>query len=221
MDTGVFQAEFRKRVLRSKSSIAEVTNEVTLQILFAWQKLIPKANRAEIEALGITYRTTAKSGKLLKRKKAIYSPTTAFKLIALKALWRNGPSPRSFGNAGELDEAIRRKLALRSSSVGFVASGPVPAIRALLRKVQGKGSWGQSRSYPGTKGKGIPASEESWSPFAEIENATGMNGPHQTEASKTKIEAMLTSTWQRALAAVVEEWADYVAKQIEKALHAE
>lgn len=219
-DTKAFREEFRKRVLRSKRTIAEVTNEVAFQILKAWQRLIPVASRAAIEALGITYRTHAKTGKLLKRKQAIYTPTSAFKLIALKSFWQRGPNPRSFANAAELDAAIRKKLAKRNSSVGFVASGPVPAMRALIRKIHGGSMTGASnRSFKGTKGGATPASDASWNPFVEFENATGLNVPGQSGASSTRVEGALTSTLGRAIEEVTEEMAEFADKEIEKAIH--
>ncbi len=222
-DTREFREEFKKRVLRSKHTLAEVTNEVTFQILRMWQKLIPKANISEIEALGITYRTMNKAGtRKLKRPKPVYEPTSAFKLISLADMWRRGPSPRSFANAAALDENIRRRLARRRSSVGFVASGPVPAMRALLRKIHGGNlEGGTGKRYPGTIGSAKPASEESWNPYAEIENGTGLNSPGQSTASANRVYTMLETTYSRAVDAITEDMARYAEKQIEKAIHGE
>lgn len=216
VDTREFQKEFRKRVLRSRRTIGEVTNEVAFQILRAWQRLIPKASRAIIEALGITYRTRTKTGKLLKRKQAIYTPTSAFKLIALKEMWKRGPNPRSFANRQQLDEQVRKKLGRRSSSVGFVATGPVPAMRALLKKIHGAAPPGL-RTFPGTKGSAKAADEGSWNPEVTIENATGMNGPFQTAVSSARVESELMAQLQKAVDEVAQDMAAYE-KKIEKVL---
>lgn len=216
-----FRREFRERVKRSNSTIAELVNEAAFQIMREWQKLIPKADRTQIEALGITYRTTNKKGtRALKRKIAVYSPTSAFKLITLKNLWKFGPSPRSLASAAALDDLVRRKLARRNSSVGFVASGPVPAMRALLRKIHSGGMTGaENKVYPGTKGSARPAIEGTWSPFAEIRNATGMNGPNQDETSRGRVFNKLMETYHKAVGNVTAEWHQYACRRLERTLH--
>lgn len=221
-DTSEFRREFRARVLRSKRTLAEVTNEVTFQILREAYRRTPKADRSKIESLGITYQTMNKAGtKALKRKKGIYRPTTAFKLITLKGLWKWGPKPRTFPSAAAIDEFTRKKLAKRNSSVGLVASGFVPAMRAMIRKLGGKSlTGGEARVFKGTKGKGRPA-EEGWNPFAEIEHATGMSIPHQSSASQARVSKEVEDAWVGAVDVVTEEMATHVARQVEKALHDE
>ena len=106
--------------------------------------------------------------------------------------------------------------------MGFVASGPVPAMRALLRKIHGAVlSGGDNRTWKATKGGAKPASEESWNPFCEIENATGMNVPGQSEASSARVHAELEKSWHQAIAEETDDLAAHAAKRIEKALHDE
>ncbi len=208
-DSRAFREEFRKRVLRSKKTLAEIVNEVTFQILRRAWKLTPKADRSAIEALGITYRTMNKKGtKLLKKRKAIIQPTTAFKLIALKAMWRFGPKPRSFASAADLNAAIAKKLGRRSSSVGFIASGWVPAMRRIIMAIHGRSlTGGGLKTFSKTRGGAKPA-VESFNPFAEIENATGMNAPNQTATSQSRVYRSLEKAWGQALD---EETADMAA----------
>jgi hypothetical protein len=219
-DSTAFRAEFRARVLRSKRTMAEVTNETAFQACKAAQKRTPKADLASIEALGITYRTTTKTGKQLKRRKGIYAPTTAFKLIALKEMWTRGPSPRSFANAAALDTAIARKLSRRASSRGFVASWVVPAMRALIRHIHGGASLSgdQAKRFKGTKGSAKPANDSSWNPFAEIESSTGLNGPHQSAASQDRVYNHLERAWNQGLNDVTEEMGQYAETQLQKTL---
>lgn len=215
-DSTAFREEFRKRVLRSKKTLAEITNEVAFQILRRAWKLTPKADRSQIEALGITYRVTNKKGtKLLKKRKAIISPTTAFKLIRLKALWMFGPKPRTFANRAALDSDAAKKLGRRSSSVGFIASGWVPAMKAIIRKIHGQTlTGGGLKTFKATKGGAKPA-EESFNPFVEIENATGMNAPNQTSTSQNRVYNELAKAFEQA---VDEETADMA--RHDAALHA-
>lgn len=221
MDVSDFQEEFRKRVKRSKRTLAEVTNEAGFQILHKAQELTPKADLAAIESLGVTYRERAKNGKMLKRKQSIFTPTDAFKLIALKEMWSRGPSPRSFANAAALAEATRKKLARRKSSRGFIASGWVPAMRALIRRLRGGKSLSgpDAKRFPATKGGAIAANEDNWSPFVEITNATGMSAPGQSAASQTRVHDELETAWKKAIEHVTEDWSSYAAKQIENAVH--
>lgn len=220
-DSQAFRDEFRKRVLRSKRTIAEVTNEITFQMLKEAYRQTPKADRAQIDALGITYRTVNRKGtKLLKKPKPNFTPNTTFKLIALKELWARGPSPRSFANAAALYQAIQRKLSRRASSVGFIPSGWVPAMRALIRRIHG-GSVAGTKSFKNSKGGATPATDASWEPFAEIENATGMSAPYQSEASRARVEAELTQAWSKAVDIITADMASYAAKQVENALHAD
>lgn len=222
-DSSAFRAEFKKRVQRSKRSLAEVTNEVAFQILRAAMRRTPKADRSKIESLGISYQTMNKAGtRALKRARAVISPTTRFKLIYLKSLWRAGTSPRLlFANAAALDGVMKKKLARRSSSVGFVASGWVPAMRGLLRKIHGQSlSGADAKSFPATQGHAIPASDASWNPEAIIENATGMNAPGQSSASQARVENELTEAWQRGVNDVTAEMSAYE-KKIERAFHGE
>lgn len=221
-DSVAFREEFQKRVLRSRRTIGEVTNEIAFQILKRWQQYIPTAKRSIIEALGITYRTVDKKGKTLKRRQAIYNPTTTFKLIALKEMWMRGPKPRTFANREQLEDVIRKKLGRRSSSVGFVASGPVPALRALVRAVHGGSLTGRmTKSFKGTKGRATVADESEWTPFVEFENATGMNGPNQSAVSQARVERSLTATLERALGDVTQDMADHAAERIERTLQGE
>lgn len=219
-DSEAFRLQFKKRVLRSKRTIAEVTNEVAFQILRAAMKRTPRANRTEIEALGISYETMNKKGtRALKRRRAVIDPTNRFKLIFLKNLWRYGPKPRTFANAAAIAEAAKKKLGRRSSSVGSIASGWMPALRALLHKIHGANlSTGEGRTFKWTHGSGTPASDGSWSPEVIIENATGMNAPHQSSASVARVESDLTTAWQVSLQEETNAMWRYE-KKLEAALH--
>lgn len=223
LDTSDFQTEFRKRVERSKRTLPQLINEATLQILVYAQRITPRGDLAAIEALGITYRDRSKTGKLLKRKKSVFNPTTSFKLIALKQMWKRGPSPRSFGSAQELDNAIRRQLSRRKSSISFVASGFGPAIKEIIRRVRGGRAIGADKvkAFPHTHGSAQPATNDTWEPYAVIEHATGMNAPGQTAVSQNRVLNELETAWRSGVDHVVEDWAEYAAKQLENAIHDE
>lgn len=221
MDTSEFQREFRARVQRSKRTLAEVTDQAGLQILRKAYELTPKADVAAIEALGVTYRDRTKTGKLLKRRRSIFNPTGQFKLIALKAMWKNGPSPRSFGSAQELDAAIKRKLSRRKSSIGFVAYGWVFLMRQLIKKVRSRVEIPTGKRFPNAQGSAQGANPDSWSPYVEVVNATGMSAPGQSAESQNRVTNELETAWRKAVDATVADWADYAAKELEKSIHGE
>jgi len=173
-DSSEFDRTLRRYREFSKKDPAEICNTKAFFIARGATRLTPKADRAKI---------AAELGELVKMgKKRVISHLTradsaAVPLVALIINKQRGKGKGLYG--AEMAEAMRKFIGRRMSSIAFLKSGWLPAIKALAALVpnkRGAPSLDRSAKVHGVeKGSAKPAREGGWKAVAQIVNSAGAN----------------------------------------------
>ncbi len=200
-DSSRFQKAFRDRVARSKKTLPEITNTVAYFVAKTAMDNTKRADKQEIEALGVMGYQVLKLGKkdketgkliaqgFLKKFKAIYDQDGPIRAIFVSILLKAGKNPRSFG-AGEIGQGAIKLLARRMKSIGFLASGWIPSLNKLS-KINGYGSAKSGIQTWGKPKGGIKLAVDGWSPKCELWNSTMAHSTAQEPASQQRMAGHL------------------------------
>jgi hypothetical protein len=209
------QSEFDRALLSYlrvvPHSLAEVLNKKALYLARGALRLTPKASRAEIEALGIVaYQIAGKTGRRLKRVKAIYNVTDSRARRILISIWRKRGEL-----AGKTEEdiqgGVKKFLAARLRSIAFLSAGWIPAIRAMARKTGEAADTAGVRAFGRPKGRGTPASD-GWDPVAVIENSVR---PRESPGAARAAEWM-RGALEKAFAQELASMQEFILKRLQR-----
>lgn len=207
LDSRAFQKTFREKVAQSTRSFQENVNGTAFSIAQEAIKLTKPAQRAEIEALGITSVTMGKRGRLLKRGYNRYDPTPRFLGIYIAHLKKIGKSPRDFANRAALISGAERALGARLRSISYLASGWIPALRAFASVLHRGFYRGSARQFGVKKGRAIVA-KHGWNPMAEFANSAG--GSEKDPLSAARVREVLSSAALAAFAAEIPKMRQHI-----------
>lgn len=213
-DMDSFQRDFEARMLRSSKSLSVNINRTMNDAVSKAIRNTRMADRPAIEALGVTYITTGKSGKTLKKPKAQYNPTTRFQAIFAARLRRTGVNPRKMG-AAAFKQAAAKALAARMRGIGYLRSGWFAAGRLFARATGRAFDPGGAASHGKAKGAGKLA-EEGWSPFAEMETWAALNDKGQSGESKARVKSTLEGALAKAFSEIQADWTRHTEDELQR-----
>jgi hypothetical protein len=208
-DTKEFTKTFRAKVAQSSRSLTDNVNGAALSIMRHALLKTRRADKAAIEALGVIYQTHGKRGKLLKKRRGIYAPTIRFIGIFLGNLKKLGLSGRSFPNRAALEAAAKKALAKRMSSIGFLASGWLPAARVLARALKERFDTGGIRQRGKDRGRGVAAKPGVWNPTAIMANSS-FQTRNQSGESRERANAFIQSGLKEAFVAEIAKMRQHI-----------
>jgi len=205
METTWDQSEFDRALLSylrvTRHTLPEVLNKKALYLARGALQFTPRASRAAIEALGIVaYRIASKTGRRLKKAKAIYNVTDSRARHILLAAWRKR-GELSGKSEADIQAGVKKLIAARLRSIAFLASGWIPAIRAMARKTGEAATTLDARQFGRPKGRGVPASD-GWDPVAVIENNVTPTDEHGAVKEVPAMRAALEQAFAKELASM-------------------
>jgi hypothetical protein len=177
VDTRSFDSAFRRYMLVSKKSMAEICNRKAAMIASGAIRNTRRASRGAIESeLGkwvsvpeVTKKGTIRNKRTLQLNTRKGHSAPLAEVIVNKQRARAGEQ----GLAGdELAAAVRKMIARRFSSIGFLASSWLPCIRDLIPVLQERGGLhidNTAKWFGKPKGRAVPA-RPGFNPLASIES---------------------------------------------------
>ena len=167
-DLGGFRNTLNRYLRTTSRSRARALNGKAYEIAARAERHTKRADRGEIEALGVVgirLRKNRKTGTL-KKGANIYDTGGRGRAILIAKLKRDG---QAIPSGAEVDSMTRRMISRRLSAIGYIASGWIPAIRKLFRFADFKLGRGTSKQRGKPNGYAIAATEGSLT--AEIANS--------------------------------------------------
>lgn len=220
IDMTKFQRDFRARVARSKQSLPVITNHTAYDIAKVAIDATKRADRQDVEALGVvayrvlTKATKNKSARLLKTRKIIYGAIEQMRMTAIYAamLRKRGIDPKSIP-AGEFETRVRKALAGRLKSIGFLASSFVPVLRKFAAKLNVTPYVSRfvapTRGKP--KGNARPATD-GWKVRAEFEVSAGMNVENMQ--SRERVAGILSDAISEGFERKSQDWKQHAEREL-------
>ncbi len=212
VDTRLFDEAFKRYMGVTRRSITEVVNTKADFIASRALKETKKASRGSIESSLGRYVTTerqTRTGRTIKSRKLSLAyvetkkqPAPLAALIINKRLRKQG----FLGLKGAaMAAAIRRMLASRFRSIGFLGSGWIQACKLLSRVVNKSFSTSGAKAFGKPKGGATPA-RDTWTPIASISN--------DITKGEAKVNALIEAGAQRALNAEAASMEEYTRKKL-------
>ena len=190
-DSTKFQKAFRERVTRCHTSLDQCVNRAALEINKVAIKDCKRADRQQIEALGVAgYLVLKKAVKdphgfmgkrgrgYLKNRKILYGDTDTIRMrpIYIAYLRGKGVNPESISK-GDMELRIKKALGRRLAAVGSVASSFIPILRKIVDslkagdvKIEGALSgFNKDLSGVGTGKGGATPAKPGWKPICTFE----------------------------------------------------
>lgn len=166
IDTREFSATLRQYLARTSKTLPEAINGKAGRV--AWRAIVEtrKAERGDIEALGVSGYRQIKSRKTgeIRRGRPIYNENGRMRDIIAARYYNAGQRIPD-----DLDEQVRKGLAARLRSIGFIKSGWIPAYRKLRRYIGQALTWTDARQRGKAKGRATVA-QNGFNPIATIAN---------------------------------------------------
>jgi hypothetical protein len=174
-----------------------------------------RANPASIDAtLGkvVTVSKVSKRGKISKRKslQLVQSTVRNAPLASLVVNSRRGKAGQPGLYGARMALAIRRLISARKSSIGFLATGWIPAIKRLMALTKQRFSFRKGQAHGEAKG-GAVLKGAGFKASIEIFNAI-QGGKH----ASARAQAVIDRGLQVALADEARSMDEYVRKKIEE-----
>lgn len=215
LNTDAFRREFRARLLRTKSELSVTVNRVAYGLAQKAIDYTPKADRSEIEKLGLSgYQIVGKSGKRLKKPKPIWVVMRKMRNIYVGRLYRaeGVAAVKEFFDEDkwERNRLIMEALKERMRAISYLKSGWVPIRNTLAKALGSARVTGEGIRAGRAKGRATPA-QSGWNPTAILENFTQPQGDRAPIAHR-KMEA----AFQRAIDAETDEMAKHAGNLIGK-----
>jgi hypothetical protein len=214
VDSRSFDRAFRDYLKVSQKSLAEICNNKAARVAAAAIRETKRANRGKIESdLGryVTVQETSKRGKVVNRRRLVLNTRTGHTapLAELIINKRRGRAGQPGLEGAAMAQAVRKMLASRFRSIGFLASGWLAAIKAILPSLVDRSGIRIDRSVKWRgkpKGDAKPA-RAGWNPLATVENKVDKG----ERASRIISEGV-----QRALDSEAKDMQTYVDRKLRK-----
>ena len=217
-DSARFQKDFRERVARSKKTLPVITNTVSAHVNKVALDETKRADRGEIEQLGlVAIQFAKKRGGLLKRRKNIYATGAQILRatnIYIARLLQRGINPKSM-SPGEIQKGVVKMIASRLSGVGSLAARFVPILKKLSVEIKQSFSV-PANAKPKGKNKGrVDVAREGWSPICKWELSVETGDPYQSSESKERVAEILNGAISKGFTATSEDMEAHAKKQID------
>ena len=205
----------------AQATAADALNKKAFRIGLGAMKSTPVADRAKIEKLGlqtvsVTQRLSARTGKFRQVRKLRFDADSAVANFKAAVLAKPGGAQklRTFANNAEIKKAARRWIGRKLSSITFLASGWLPALRRLSGRAGMSFPAGLARQYGSDKGYGIPAQSDASNPSVTIANSVthDRDGVPIPQKQKAAMEAAL----RQSIAAETASTEDYIRRKIQE-----
>ena len=214
-----FLKEFRARVARSKRTLPEVTNDAAMRIAVSAVNLTRKADKTEIELLGISgYRILSDAkgknkNKFLKKPKPIYSANLRMRDIVVgRYINRYGMDAfrEKFSAPGKVADVTLEEFKSRRKGRAFLSSGWIWCVRRIASAMGGRVTANTTgvQSFGKPKGRAFPA-RDGWNPVCTFINSAAKND---------KALAVVEKGLRQAFDAQTAEWKAYAEKKLNQAL---
>lgn len=166
-NTEEFRQTFRRYLALNKRDVPLLINNKAYRILLHYVRLVRRASREQIEALGVVgyrFQRSRKTGATYRSKRgnaAIIGKRSRAQSIVAAKLRAQGKLAAS--SWAEIQDLSRKLIMDRIKAIGYLASAGIPALRAFGNAVNKSKRPMESRDvkeYSAPKGKGIPATAE-------------------------------------------------------------
>jgi hypothetical protein len=202
----------------TQRSLAEVCNKKAAMIAIQALNNTRKASRASIEAsLGqlTTVTRTTKAGKTAKSRRLslVQAQQVNAPLAALLVNKRRAALGEPGLRGAAMTKGIRKFLSRRFSSIGFLASGWLPAIKALSAVLKERFAVSRDKGVKqyGRRKGGAQSAKDGWNPVATIWNAVQGSG-----SANAKVNQIISDGVQKALNAEAASMDAYVETKLRK-----
>lgn len=220
VDLSRFNAAVAKYGELTKEAAGDAINRKALYVALGAMERTKRANRADIEKLGLVTSSVRKrvdaKGRTRTIRKFDFQAESAIANYA-GALRRHGKTLDQFSNRDEIKKAARKWISSKLKHISFLASGWLKAVRQLSPKVSGASfkSFGDVRQYGVAKGYAVPAQRNSVSPFAIIANTA--NRDREGKPIPPHISAMMLDALRRSVNAETNSTLQYIRRKMREA----
>jgi hypothetical protein len=166
-NTEEFRQTFRRYLALNKRDVPRLINNKAYRVLLHYVRLVRRASREQIEALGVVgyrFQRTRKTGKTYRSKRgnaAIIGKRPRAQGIVVAKMRAAGKLEAS--SWAEIQDLTRKLIMDRIKAIGYLASAGMPALRAFgnaVNKSQRPMGSRDVKEYTAPKGRGIPATPE-------------------------------------------------------------
>ena len=220
VDLSKFNAAITRYAELSNQAAGDTLNRKALYVARGAMERTKRANRADIEKLGLVTKSVQQrvdsKGRTRNVRKFDFQKDAAISNYAA-ALKRNGKSLAQFQNRAEIARAARKWISTKLKHISFLASGWIRPVRTLAPKVSGESfkPFGDVRQYGVPKGYAVPAARNSRKPFAVIANTANRN--REGQPIPPQISAMMLDALRRSVAAETNSTLEYIRRKMREA----